>query len=137
MITNNQHCLGETKSSKMVFNKKKKKVALVSVVYESILCVLSHFSCVWLFVTQWTVAHQVPQSRGFSRQESRSGLPYPPLENLLFLGIELTCLKSPALAGRFFTTSPTWEAQSILYFNLNYINFTECLDQFDWPHDIK
>ena len=46
MITNNQHCLGETKSSKMVFNKNKKKVALVSVVYESILCVLSHFSCV-------------------------------------------------------------------------------------------
>ena len=32
-------------------------------------CVLSHFSCVWLFVTLWTVARQTPLSMGFSRQE--------------------------------------------------------------------
>ena len=37
---------------------------------------LSH---VWLFVTPWTVAHQVPLSVGFSRQEYWSGLPFPPL----------------------------------------------------------
>ena len=30
---------------------------------------LSHFSCVWLFVTLWTVACQTPLSMGFSRQE--------------------------------------------------------------------
>ena len=41
-------------------------------------CVLSHFSCVRLFATPWTVAHQAPLSMGFSRQEYRSGLPYPP-----------------------------------------------------------
>ena len=32
-------------------------------------CVLSHFSCVWLFETPWTGAHQVPLSMGFSNQE--------------------------------------------------------------------
>ena len=35
------------------------------------------WSCVWLFVTPWTVAHQAPLSMGFSRQESWSGLPFP------------------------------------------------------------
>ena len=33
-------------------------------------CMLSCFSCVQLFVTPWTVAHQAPLSMGFSRQES-------------------------------------------------------------------
>ena len=32
-------------------------------------CVLSHFSCIQLFATPWTVAHQTPLSMGFSRQE--------------------------------------------------------------------
>ena len=32
-------------------------------------CVLSHFSCVRLCETPWTVAHQAPLSMGFSRQE--------------------------------------------------------------------
>ena len=36
-------------------------------------CVLSHFICVQLFVTPWTIAHQVPLSMGFSRQEYWSG----------------------------------------------------------------
>ena len=40
--------------------------------------VLSCFSCVWLFVTPWTTACQAPPSMGFSRQEYRSGLPFPP-----------------------------------------------------------
>ena len=38
---------------------------------------LSHFSCVQLFATPWTVAHQAPLSMGFSRQEYWSGLPFP------------------------------------------------------------
>ena len=33
------------------------------------MCTLSHFSRVWLFVTPWTVACQVPLSTGVSRQE--------------------------------------------------------------------
>ena len=41
-------------------------------------CVLSHFSCVELFLTPWTVACQSPLSMGFSRQEQWRGLPCPP-----------------------------------------------------------
>ena len=41
-------------------------------------CMLSCFSCVWLFMTLWTVACQVPLFMGFSRQEYWSGLPCPP-----------------------------------------------------------
>ena len=39
-------------------------------------CVLSHFSHVWLFGTLWTVALQAPLSMGFSRQELWRGLPF-------------------------------------------------------------
>ena len=55
---------------------------------------LSRFSCVRLFATPWTVAHQAPLSMGFSRQEYWSGLPYPPPGDLLNPGIES---RSPAL----------------------------------------
>ena len=34
-------------------------------------------SCVRLFATPWVVAHQAPQSMGFSRHEYWSGLPFP------------------------------------------------------------
>ena len=40
--------------------------------------ILSHFSCVRLFATLWTAAHQAPLSMGFSRQEYWSGVPRPP-----------------------------------------------------------
>ena len=74
-------------------------------------CVLSHFSHVQFFATPWTVISQAPLSMGFSRQEYWSGLPCPPPRDLHDAGIEPKCLMSPALAGRFFTTSATWEAQ--------------------------
>ena len=38
------------------------------------MCLLS---CVWLFLTPWTITHQTPLSTGFPRQESWSGLPFP------------------------------------------------------------
>ena len=38
------------------------------------MCLLS---CVQLFATLWTVAHQVPLCMGFFRQEYWSGLPFP------------------------------------------------------------
>ena len=47
---------------------------------------------------------------GFSRQEYWSGLPCPPPGDLPDPGIEPVPIMSPALAGRFFTTSATWEA---------------------------
>ena len=67
----------------------------------------SHFSHVWLCATPWTVACQAPLSIGFSRQEYWSGIPCPPPGGLPNPGIELMSLKSPALAGGFFTTGAT------------------------------
>ena len=64
---------------------------------------------VWLFATPWTVAHQAPLSMGFSRQQHWNGLPCPLIGDLPDPGIEVVSLLSPALAGRFFTTSATWE----------------------------
>ena len=40
-------------------------------------CMRSRFSCVRLYATLWTAAHQAPLSTGFSRQEYWSGLPFP------------------------------------------------------------
>ena len=45
-------------------------------------CMQSCFSCVWLFATLRTVAHQAPLSIRFSRQEHWIGLPRPSLGNL-------------------------------------------------------
>ena len=73
-------------------------------------CVLSHISRVQLCATSWTIAHQAPLSMGFPRQEYWSGLPCPSPGDLPNPGVEPISLMSPALAGRFFTTSTTWEA---------------------------
>ena len=67
------------------------------------LCVLSHFSPLWLFATLWTVVHQPPPSMGFSRQEYWIGLPFPSPGDLPDPGVEglLSCI------GRgFFTAEP-------------------------------
>ena len=60
-------------------------------------------SCVQLFVTPWTVAHQSPLSMEFSRQEHWSRLLFPSPGDLPDPGIEPA---SPASAGGFFTTEP-------------------------------
>jgi len=80
------------------------------------LLLLSHFSCVQLFVTLWIVALQAPLSMGFSRQEYWSGLPCSPPRDLPNLEIEPIPLMSPEFAGGFFTTSATWEAQNVYSF---------------------
>ena len=51
-------------------------------------CMLRHFSHVRLFMTPWTVAHQISLSLGFSRQEYWSGLPFPSPGDLANPGIE-------------------------------------------------
>ena len=60
----------------------------------------------------WAVARQAPLSMGFSRQEYWSGLPCPRPGDLPDPGMKPFSLVPPALAGRFFTTSTTWEIQS-------------------------
>ena len=62
---------------------------------------------VWLFVTPWTVAHQVPLFMDFSRQGYWSGLPFPSPGDFLHPGIEP---RSSALqADSFFTVWATRE----------------------------
>ena len=68
------------------------------------------FSHVQLLVTPRTEACQASLSMEFSRREYRSGLPRLSPGDLPNPGTEPTSLMSPALAGRFFTTSATWEA---------------------------
>ena len=70
---------------------------------------------IWLRVTPWTVARQAPLFLEFSRQESWSRLPFPTPGDLPDPAIEPQSLASPALAGRLFTTSATWEAPKIFY----------------------
>ena len=85
--------------------------------YRVNLCVCL-LSCVWLFSTLWTVAHQAPLSMGFSRQEysMASGLPCP-LQGGAWgspnSGIKPVSPVPLALAGKFFTTSNTWEAPRV------------------------
>ena len=49
---------------------------------------LKSLSHVWLFLTPWTLAYQVPPSMGFSRQEYCRGLPFPSPGDLPDPGIE-------------------------------------------------
>ena len=56
-------------------------------------CVLSRYSCVWLFVTLWIVVHQAPLFMGFSRQKYFSGLPFPPPRDLPNWGLNLPLLR--------------------------------------------
>ena len=96
-------------------------VVLVSTVQQNesahinTLCVhVIRFSCVRLLAIPWTVAQQATLSRGFSRQGPGVGC------RVLLQGIFPTqgsnpCLISPALAGRFFTTSATCEVHINIY----------------------
>ena len=60
-------------------------------------------SRVRLLATPWTVAYQAPPSMGFSRQEYRSGLPFPSPGDLPDPGIEPT---SPAFQPDALTSEP-------------------------------
>ena len=72
-----------------------------------LLCVCAQsLSCVRFFVIPWTAAHQAPLSMGFSKQESWSGLPFPPPEDLPNTRIEPLSRTAPALESGFFITEP-------------------------------
>ena len=67
--------------------------------YHSIVLVLmlsKLLSCVQLFETLWTVAHQALLSMEFSRQEYWSGLSFPPPGDLPDPGIEVGTPESQA-----------------------------------------
>ena len=68
----------------------------------------SCFGPVRLFAALWTVVCQAPLSMRFSRQGYWSGLPCPPPGHLPKPGIKAPSPTSPALVGRFFSSSTTW-----------------------------
>ena len=72
---------------------------------------VNSLSRVQLLATPWTAAHQASLSMGFSRQEHRSGLPFPSPGELSNPGIEPT---SYALAGQFFSTVPRGKSKQVL-----------------------
>ena len=71
-------------------------------------CVLS---CIWLFVTPGTVAHQAPLPMRFSWQEYWSGLLFFSPGDHLNLGNQ-TCVS--CIAGRFFTSEPSGKSENYL-----------------------
>ena len=81
--------------------------------------VLSRLSCVRLFATLWSVACWAPLSMGSFRQEYWSGLPCLPRGDLPDPGIEPVSPMSPEFAGRFFTTSFTWETHLLFDLTIN------------------
>ena len=68
-----------------------------------LVCVCQLLSCVQLFVTPWTVAHQAPLFMELSRQEYWSGLPCPPPG---VLPNPETEPGSPALQANFLPSEP-------------------------------
>ena len=78
---------------------------------------LSHFNCVRLFVTPWTLAHQPPPSMEFPRHEHWSGLPSPP-GDLPDPRIERTSADISCIAGRSLPQSH-WRSRRALSLGLN------------------
>ena len=62
----------------------------------------------WLFATPWTVAYQASLSMGFSRQQYRSGLPFPSPGDLPDSGIKPMSLALAGDPSGFFATCTTW-----------------------------
>ena len=67
-------------------------------------------SCVQLFTTPWTVAHQAPLSLGFPRQEYWSGSPFPSTGNLSNPGTES---RSAALQADSLPSEPPEKSKAI------------------------
>ena len=76
-------------------------------------CVLSCIIRVQLFMTHWTITHQAPLSMGFPGKNTGVGF-HAFLQGSSRPGIEPGSLPSPALAGRFFTTSSVQFSHSVV-----------------------
>ena len=72
--------------------------------------VLSHLSNGQLFMTPYSVAHQVPLSMGILQARIMKWVAMPFSKGPSRPGIEPLSIMSPTLGGVFFTTSAIWEA---------------------------
>ena len=91
--------------------------------------VLSHFSCVRLFATPWTVACQAPLSTGFSRQESWSGLPFPSPGGLPNPGVKP---QSPALQADSLPSEPPGKPKDTGVGNLSLLQGNFLSQELHW-----
>ena len=96
---------------------------------------LSHAVMSNSFATLWTLAHQAPLSMGFYRHKYWRGLPYSPPGHLPDPQTKPISLLSSTLAGRFFTTSATWETQtwSSVQFNHSVMSDSLRLHEYSTP----
>ena len=96
-----------------VFRTKKIQMSTEVLQVRCVCCVVSHFSHVWPCEHMvYSPAGSLVQ--GILRQEYWSVSPCPSPGDLPNPGIETVSLKSPALAGEFFTTRVTWtESESL------------------------
>ena len=84
------------------------------------MCVLRCFRSVWLFVTPWTVASQVPISMGFSRQVYWSGLPCLSPGDLLDPECEPASPAAPAWQVYFFFFFYHWATgEALMYIHIS------------------
>ena len=89
------------------------------------MCVLSCFSCVWLFVTRWIVAHQAPLSIGFSRQEYWSGCCALLQGTFLIQGSNLSLLNLWHWQGDSLPLGNTWEVHRMCWNSTNFTAHTK------------
>ena len=96
----------------MFFNKytRSRKVLMSSLIF-NVCTYVKVVSCVQVFATPWTVAHQATLSMGFSRQEYWSGLPFPSPGDLPKPGIEPM---SPTLQANSLPSEPPGIACTVL-----------------------
>ena len=93
------------------------------------MCMLSRFSPVRLFAALWTVAHQVPLSIEFSRQENWSGLPCLPPGDLSHPGIKPTSPVTPALQADSLLLSHQGSLFTGLYYHISRIKLMNAQDK--------
>ena len=85
---------------------------------------LSRFSHVRLYATLWTLAHQVPLSMEFSRQEYWSGLPCPPPGDLLTQRLNVSCLLHWQVGS--LPLAPPWKPLFILPDGVSWRRLDQC-----------
>ena len=85
-------------------------------------------SCVWLFANPWTIAHQAPLPTGFSRQEHRSGLPFPLQGIFQTQGFNLGLLHCRRILYRL-SHQGSPQARTLWYRNHRYYDFEHCIKE--------
>ena len=93
---------------------------------------MKSLSCVRLFATLGTAAHQAPLSMGFSRQEYWSGLPFPSPGDVPDPGIEPRSPTCHADAGRRFPSGSEVKASACVFLECRRPGFDPWVRKIPW-----